>query len=200
MLSVPSQKFVGQIAPARSQPLLPPGGRCTTWPPNGVAAGSERGVFAVALFFVPTVFNGSLTRDTRRCRGFSLLEVLVAFVILALVAIALFRLFSGGLTNASAAGDWSRALMLAETQLELAASTQPLLEGVDRGVEDDGRMQWETRVGPYIVPNADPEVERSAETLPMRLYRVIVDVKFPGQNGGERTLSLATVKLSARNP
>ena len=135
-----------------------------------------------------------------RSRGFSLLEVLVAFVILALVATALFRLFSGGLTNASAAGDWSRALMLAETRLELAASTQPLRESTDRGVEDDGRLQWEARVGPYIGPDADPEADRTAETLPMRLYRVVVDVKFPGQNGGERTLSLATVKLGARNP
>jgi prepilin-type N-terminal cleavage/methylation domain-containing protein len=35
--------------------------------------------------------------------GFSLLEVLVAFVILALVATALFRLFGGALSNASGA-------------------------------------------------------------------------------------------------
>jgi prepilin-type N-terminal cleavage/methylation domain-containing protein len=34
--------------------------------------------------------------------GFSLLEVLVAFVIVALVATALFRLFGGALNNASA--------------------------------------------------------------------------------------------------
>jgi prepilin-type N-terminal cleavage/methylation domain-containing protein len=39
----------------------------------------------------------------RRNAGFSLLEVLAAFVILALVATALFRLFSGSLQNASAA-------------------------------------------------------------------------------------------------
>ena len=135
-----------------------------------------------------------------RCHGFSLLEVLVAFVILALVATALFRLFSGGLVNASAAGDWSRALLLAETRLELAGTTQPLREVTDRGDEDDGRMQWEARVTPYSAPDADPSMERSADTLPTRLYRVTVDVKFPGQNGGERTLSLATVKLGPRNP
>ena len=45
-----------------------------------------------------------------RTAGFSLLEVLAAFVILALVATALFRLFSGSLSNASAAEEWSRAL------------------------------------------------------------------------------------------
>ena len=51
-----------------------------------------------------------------RTRGFSLLEVLVAFVILALVATALFRLFSGALNNASAAEEWSRALLVAESR------------------------------------------------------------------------------------
>lgn len=90
--------------------------------------------------------------------------------------------------------------MHAETRLELAASPQPLREGTDRGFEDDGRMHWEARVAPYIVPDADPALERAAEALPTRLYRVTVDVKFPGQNGGERTLSLSTVKLGARNP
>ena len=35
-------------------------------------------------------------------RGFSLLEVLVAFVILSLVATALFRMFGGALGNAAA--------------------------------------------------------------------------------------------------
>jgi len=46
----------------------------------------------------------------RHARGFSLLEVLVAFVILALVAGALFELFGGALRNAGAAGEWTRAL------------------------------------------------------------------------------------------
>ena len=54
-------------------------------------------------------------------RGFSLIEVLAAFVILALVATALFRLFSASLNNASASEEWSRALQVAESQLEVAA-------------------------------------------------------------------------------
>ena len=43
-------------------------------------------------------------------RGFSLLEVLAAFVILALVATALFRLFSASLNNVSAAEENPRAM------------------------------------------------------------------------------------------
>ena len=135
-----------------------------------------------------------------RAAGFSLLEVLVAFVILALVATALFRLFSGSLGNAVAAEEWSRALMVAESRLAQAAAAQPLREKGERGDDDDGRIRWETRVATYSVEGLDRELEQASEALAMRLYRISVEVKFEGANGRERTLSLATVKLGPRDP
>ena len=136
----------------------------------------------------------------RHNAGFSLIEVLAAFVILALVATALFRVFSGSLRNASAADEWSRALLLAESQLDLAASVQPLKETTENGTDATGTMQWETRVVAYSPPGTSPELEQAAQMLATRLYRVTTDVKFPGGIKGERTLSLATVKLAPRNP
>jgi general secretion pathway protein I len=136
----------------------------------------------------------------RRTAGFSLLEVLAAFVILALVATALFRLFSGSLANASAAEEWSRALLLAESQLDLAASAQPLKESTERGTDSTGAIQWETRVAAYAPPDAGPDAERAAELLGTRLLRVTTEVKFPGAVKGERTLSLTTVKLAQKVP
>ena len=134
-----------------------------------------------------------------RTAGFSLLEVLAAFVILALVATALFRLFSGSLRNVSAADEWSRALLLAESQLDLAASAQPLKEATERGQDSTGSIQWESRVVAYVPPDANPDQERAAELLGTRLYRVTTDVTFPGVIKGERTLSLSTIKLAQRN-
>ena len=136
----------------------------------------------------------------RAARGFSLIEVLAAFVILALVATALFRLFSASLNNASASEEWSRALQVAESQLESAAAAQPLREVADRGTDDSGRVRWETRVANYESPGLDPELERASEALGSRLYKISVDVKFDGANGRERTLSLATIRMGARNP
>jgi len=138
--------------------------------------------------------------DARRSRGFSLIEVLAAFVILALVATALFQLFSGALQNASAAEDWSRAVLTAQSRLAAAASAQPLLEATDRGDEDGGRIQWETRVKAWEPPGVDPELARISEGMLTRLYRVEVDVRFPGLAGRERALSLATVKVAAKDP
>ncbi len=124
--------------------------------------------------------------------------MLAAFVILALVATALFRLFSGSLRNASAADEWSRALLIAESQLDLAASAQPLKEATNRGADSTGTIQWESRVEPYVASDSTPDRERAEELLPMRLYRVTTEVKFPGIVKGERTLALTTVRLAQR--
>src|SRR5437867_430248 len=132
--------------------------------------------------------------------GFSLLEVLVAFIIVALVVTALFRLFGGALGNVSAADEWTRALLVAQSRLELAAAAQPLRETTDAGIEADGRIAWRVSVTPYIPPDANPDLERASETMPTRLYRVSVDVRFPGATGSERSLLLTTVKLGPRNP
>ena len=90
----------------------------------------------------PARTRGSFSRaPCRRARGFSLIEVLAAFVILALVATALFQLFGASLGNAAAAEDWSRALLVAESRLEEAAAAQPLRETAERGTDASGLVQ-----------------------------------------------------------
>jgi hypothetical protein len=121
-------------------------------------------------------------------------------VILALVATALFGLFSGALANGSAAEEWSRAMLVAESRLAEAANAQPLVETTERGTADDDRIEWEARVSAYEAPDVDAELVRLSEAMLTRLYRVEVDVKFPGVAGSARTLKLATLKLAARNP
>ena len=140
----------------------------------------------------------SLGRRTRIARGFSLLEVLVAFVILALVGTALFGLFGGALRNAASAEDWSRAMLVAQSHLVEASNAQPLREGTAAGTDADGRIAWQTSVAPYIVPEPNPELERISESMALRLYRVTVDVRFAGDDGRDRAVSLATVKLGPK--
>ena len=136
----------------------------------------------------------------RAARGFSLLEVLVAFVILALVGTALFGLFGGSLRMASTSDEWNRAMLVAQSRLVLATSATPLREGTEAGTDDEGRIAWQTAVAPYVVPDPNPDLERVSETMPTRLYRVSVDVRYAGGDGRERTISLATLKLGPRNP
>jgi len=133
-------------------------------------------------------------------RGFSLLEVLVAFVILSLVATALFRLFGSALQNAAAAEEWSRAMLVAESRLALVANADPLREISEEGTEVDGRIRWRSSVTNYETPDTSDDLARVSDTSPTRLYRISVDVHFPSDNGGDRVVSLSTLRLAARTP
>jgi general secretion pathway protein I len=137
-------------------------------------------------------------RRTSRPRGFSLLEVLVAFVILSLVATALFKLFGGALANAGAADEYSRAMLVAESVLA-ESSTLPLREGAKTGNADDGRIEWTARVEPYQAPDPNPDLERASELMPTRLWRVAVDLTFPSPAGGKRTIALSTLRVGSKD-
>lgn len=139
----------------------------------------------------PTAVRGSTT-------GFSLLEVLVAFVIMALVGTVLFRLFGASLNNAGAADNYSRAAAYAESLLTMAANDSPLRETSDQGTSDDGRYAWTTKVEPYAAPGTTDDQAMLAQMLPMRLWRVSVTLTWPGDAGNSRTLSLSTVRMAMK--
>jgi general secretion pathway protein I len=147
---------------------------------------------------VHTMTEIALRGRNGRERGFSLLEVLVAFVILALVATALFRLFSGALGNMGAAADYSRAALVAESVLAETAAAQPLHEGSVTGSTEGGRFAWTAKVAPFTPSGVNQDLERASESMPARLYRVEVDLRFPGAAGGERRLQLATTRIGAK--
>lgn len=128
-------------------------------------------------------------------RGFSLLEVLVAFVILALVATALFRLIGGALGNAGVAEDVSRAVLVAQSRLDAARAGARLVG--ESGSEDDGRIAWTTTVEPWVSPDAAAAAD-PRPVSPMQLYRIRVEVRYPGAGGRERTLALSTLRLARR--
>ena len=138
-------------------------------------------------------------RARSRSRGFSLLEVLVAFVIISLVATAIFRLFSGALANAGVAEEYSRAVLIAQS-VQAEALVGSLRQETRSGDADDGRVQWSVQIAPYDPPNTNPDMQRASENLQVRLYRVVTKVTFAAPNGGQRSVALATIRLGAKEP
>lgn len=138
--------------------------------------------------------------DARRCRGFSLLEVLVAFVILAVLGTVLFRLFGASLNNASAGEEYSRAALYAQSRLVSAEVEHPLKEGNDQGTSDDGRYSWSTQIEPYQPPGMTADQQRLAQVLPVVLWHLTVTVTWPNDLGGTRSLALSTVRMALKQP
>ena len=125
---------------------------------------------------------GRLARD----EGFTLLEVLVALVVLATTVVAVLQLFGGGLRLARTAGDHTDAALLASAKLaELEPG--PLTEGAVDGVE--GPYRWIRRV--TLDPSLLPAQLETPETVRLRLARVNVEVQW----GQGRRFELVTLRV-----
>ncbi|MCF6281957.1 MAG: prepilin-type N-terminal cleavage/methylation domain-containing protein [Candidatus Polarisedimenticolaceae bacterium] len=138
-----------------------------------------------------------------RCRqlsknqtGFSLLEVLVAFVILSLVLTMVFRLISGTLGNVSTVDGYTRALILAESTMARLGSEIPLEVGENHGDEGDN-FSWSLSITPF---------EDSSETVALNppdqqamLYQAVVLVNWK-QGSKRHSLQLDTLRVSEERP
>jgi general secretion pathway protein I len=124
----------------------------------------------------------SRTRLKAGSRGFTLLEVLVAFTILAVALVALLRAFSSGLHGLDAAETASIAAQHARSTMAEVGTAIPLEPGAEEGVFDDG-FQWRVAIEPHELGD-----EAAAETLPLLPYEVEVTVTGPESGAGAVTL------------
>jgi general secretion pathway protein I len=87
--------------------------------------------------------------------GFTLLEVLVAFVILGLTAAALLSVFGNGLVKVSSAENERTATLAAQSTLARIGADIPLETGARQG-EMPGGVRWKVSIEPYQTPPSDP--------------------------------------------
>ena len=120
--------------------------------------------------------------------GFSLLEVLVAFTILAMLLGALFQVFSGGMHAARSGDRHTRATIIAQSRMAAVGTEQPLAEGVDNGRVED--YDWRVTIGPYSDDQLSP-----SSALP-QAFSVNVEV-FWEEGGAPQSVSLTSMRLGA---
>ncbi len=126
-------------------------------------------------------------------RGFTLIEVLVAFMILTLSLSVLLRIFSGGLNNVAVAGDYAQAVLLAESQLAVVGRSEPLLVGQSYG-ESGEQFRWRRTIASYL-----PWEDDAALTVPVPVvgYHVSVEVSWT-HNGRDRQITLDSLRAQQR--
>ncbi|GHE20919.1 type IV pilus modification PilV family protein [Halomonas urumqiensis] len=129
----------------------------------------------------------------RRCAGFSLVEVLVAFAVLALVLGAALSVFTSGLRVVSVGGDISRALTIAESLLAESGLESPLAEGQEQGVLKDA-YQWQRRVS-----HAPWWTEQAALDTGLAAFEIHVTVSWVDA-GRQRQVALSTLRPQRVSP
>jgi general secretion pathway protein I len=123
----------------------------------------------------------------RGCRGFSLLEVLVAFTILAMLLAALFQVFSAGLHAARSGDRYTRATVIAQSHIAAVGIESPLQEGITSGTTDDD-YHWRVTVRAYT----DEQLPETG----LVLQPLAIDVEvFWEEGGAPRTVTLTSMLL-----
>lgn len=136
-------------------------------------------------------------------RGFSLLEVLVAFVVLAITATTIFRITSGALQSAGLVEEYSRALLIAETKLSELGVEKRVREGTEIGVVEGSPFAWQ------IVVQASPLMQEVSDvdgltpsagiaSMPVQLLQAEITVSWEATASRRRQITLSTLRLAPR--
>lgn len=130
----------------------------------------------------------------RAQRGFTLIEVVVAFVLLTLVLSVGFQIFSTGMARAGDLDQRSRALDIAQSQLAAAGTVSALQEGQAQGDSDDRRFHWTTTITPTD-EGQPPNMPTQGAYI---LWRIETRVDWTSGAGRPQQLTLATLGLAQR--
>jgi general secretion pathway protein I len=129
-----------------------------------------------------------------RSRGFTLIEVVVAFTVLALVFAVGLEIFSTGISRAVDLDLDSQALAMAQSKLAAAGTEEMPKEGEAHGESEDRRLRWTTT----ITKSDEGQDPAKPPQGPYALYRVEARVDWRTDAGRERNVTLATLILGTR--
>lgn len=131
-------------------------------------------------------------RYAKRLGGFSLLEVLVALSILALSYGMILQLLGGSSRNASRASDYRQAIMVAESQLSLAATVRdPTM--LPRAGDVDDKFAWSLDFA------RAPELTMSNAASLYVPLQVTVQVSWDAGTRNPASITLSTLRIGSGN-
>jgi general secretion pathway protein I len=129
--------------------------------------------------------------------GFTLVEIIVAFTITALILGAMYQLFSTGVRSGTAASSYGEAVMIAESTLDTFGTFRPLVPGEVRDVVGGRFVRLAVvRARPDLVETAGGDA--TAAAAPM-LYQIDIEVTWT-EARRTRSVSLTTLRVVPLTP
>jgi general secretion pathway protein I len=94
--------------------------------------------------------------SARAQRGYTLLEVLIAFTLLAIGLGLLLAILSDGLRSVANASDSTRATLYAESMLDALGADRRLQPGRSAGAFENNKYRWTLDIATFQPPDAAP--------------------------------------------
>ena len=130
----------------------------------------------------------------RYSKGFTLLEVLVAFTILGLSLGVLLQTFAVGLRNTALSEEYTLATLHAESLLAKIGVEEPLEEGSLQGEIDD-KFTWQAEISEFIEEDDESGLGTvNARGLNATLYHVQLAVNWQADSDRTRSVVLDTLR------
>ncbi len=121
-------------------------------------------------------------------RGFTLIEVLVAFTIAALLLLPLLRSFSTGIASAARTDSYTEATLIAESTLESMGPGVPLVDG-NQVDQQEGQYHVSASVHRY-----QTDTTPQNQLLVAVPYEIVVTVSWP-EAARQRSIALRTLRI-----
>ena len=105
------------------------------------------------------MLTGSQVRSVlvmKNTKGFSLLEVVIAFAIMAISVTVLLRIFATGVNSAGLSEDYTIAVQIAESLMAKAGVDVAMEQEQSSGIEGD-KYQWNMQVRPINIDIGNPD-------------------------------------------
>jgi general secretion pathway protein I len=134
----------------------------------------------------------------KRQRGYSLLEVIVAFALLAGALALLLGALSGAARQVGEADDAGRAALHARSLIDQLGIGTPLRPGRSQGAFEGGRYRWTLQIAPWRDPEAADAAQPRDPAAP-RLLEISLSVEWHS-GGRPRRLDVHTLRRVAAQP
>ena len=140
----------------------------------------------------------ALQRRRQTSRGFTLLEVMLAFVVFALSFAVVLEIMAGSVAGIRRASDDTQVALLAQSLMDRVGLEIPLEESRYDGEEMD-RYRWQLDIFYYDPGTGDAYTLELAEMSGVELYKVTLDIEWDaGRNF--RHAQFSTVRSIMANP
>lgn len=128
-----------------------------------------------------------------RQQGFTLLEIMVAFVIMGLVVGTLLQLFGSAMQSVALADEYSFAVQVAESRMEAIGSEIEVESTTVNGQEQGTPYHWAVTMKPIQLDDKQDEFSLSVEP-----YQVTVVVSWNSE-GKQRQFTLSSLRFGEKS-